>query len=331
MLMYNTFINNLSSVYGLNIKNLIPVRNGFMIITSKGKFLCRETYNKIDRILFVHGAKKHLFSNGFNNQDHYLCTYSGDPYIVIEGKCYIVSNIVEGKKCDFENTNDVKRASSLLARMHLASVGYIQDEGNYVVDELGRLPKIFSKRLKEIKRMEKIATKRKSNFDYMFLEYCNYYYEIGKEALEYILSPIYDRLVQETRVSRSICHNDLTYNNIILSDNDEALINFDYCSYELKVYDLANLIRRRMRKCNWDICEAKIITDEYRRVNELTAEDFYVMKIMLQFPQKFWRVANRYYNSSRSWAQRVLVDKLEEVIDEIEHHKKFLDEYELII
>ena len=55
------------------------------------------------------------------------------------------------------------------------------------------------------------------------------------------------------------------------------------------------------------------------------------MKIMLQFPQKFWRVANRYYNSSKSWAQRILIDKLEEVIDEIECHRKFLDNYETII
>jgi spore coat protein I len=179
--------------------------------------------------------------------------------------------------------------------------------------------------------MEKIAQRRKSNFDYIYLEYCNYFYEMGKDALDYILSPIYDKLVNETKNCKSICHNDLTHNNIIFNDSGEFLINFDFCSYDLKVYDLANFIRRRMRKCNWDICEAKIITDEYRRVNELTAEDFYVMKIMLQFPQKFWRVANKYYNSSRSWAQRVLIDKLDDVINEIECHKKFLKDYEIII
>jgi len=329
--MYNTITNALNSKYGLNIKSSIPVRDGFILITSNGKLLCKETHSKIDRILFVHGAKEHLSNNGFKNQDYYLCADSGEPYIIIDGKCYIISYVVDGKECDFEDTNDIKRASNLLAKMHLASIGYIQTEGSLVIDELGRLPSSFSKRLREIKRMEKIASRRRSNFDYMYLEYCNYFYEMGKDALDYILSPIYDKLVVDTRACKSICHNDLTYSNIILNDNKESLINFDFCSYELKVYDLANFIRRRMRKCNWDICEAKIITDEYRRVNELTAEDFYVMKIMLQFPQKFWRVANKYYNSSRSWAQRVLVDKLDDAIEEIEYHKKFLEDYEIII
>jgi len=196
---------------------------------------------------------------------------------------------------------------------------------------MGNLPSIFSKRLKELKHMEKIASRRKNDFDYIYLEYCNYFYEMGKEALEYILSPIYDKLVEEAKLLRNICHNDITNNNIIMTEKEEALINFDYCSYDLKVYDLANIIRRRMRKCNWDIYEAKVITDEYRRVNKLTAEDFYVMKIILQFPQKFWRVANRYYNSRKGWAQRILMDKLKEAVSEIDCHKKFLEDYEVII
>jgi hypothetical protein len=55
------------------------------------------------------------------------------------------------------------------------------------------------------------------------------------------------------------------------------------------------------------------------------------MKLILQFPQKFWRVGNRYYNSKRSWAERVFTEKLEEAIDEIDNHKKFLENYEVII
>ena len=51
------------------------------------------------------------------------------------------------------------------------------------------------------------------------------------------------------------------------------------------------------------------------------------MKLMLAFPQKFWRVVNRYYNSRRSWSERSYVTKLQEVIDEAEPHRKFMEEY----
>jgi MinD superfamily P-loop ATPase len=82
-----------------------------------------------------------------------------------------------------------------------------------------------------------------------------------------------------------------------------------------------------MRKCYWDINEAKVIIDAYKSVESISEEEFIVMKIMLQFPQKFWRVVNKYYNSRRCWRDKTFEKKLLEVIDEIEYHKKFLDNY----
>ena len=110
---------------------------------------------------------------------------------------------------------------------------------------------------------------------------------MGKEALDYILSPIYESLVEDTKRQNIFCHHDFTYSNILFNEEGPAIINFDYCCFDLKVYDIANFIRRRVRKCNWDIDEAKIITDEYRNIEEPSPEDFYVMKLILQFPQKF--------------------------------------------
>ena len=52
------------------------------------------------------------------------------------------------------------------------------------------------------------------------------------------------------------------------------------------------------------------------------------MKSMLQFPQKFWRVINRYYNSKRCWAQKNFTQMLEEVISEKESHMQFMEEFD---
>lgn len=322
---------NILSQYKLNVRNIISCRDGFALITSQGKYLLKESNLHPGRIRFIHGAKEHLYKNGFRNLDRYLCTIKGEPYIVFDEKYHTISQMVEGRECDFGNRDDIRNATCLLANLHTASKGYIPPQNSVIRDELGKLPNIFCRRLREIKRMEKIASRRKSKFDHVYLKYVGYFYDIGKEALDYVLSPIYDKLVDETRREGIFCHHDFTYNNIFFTENGPTVINFDYCCFDLKVYDIANFIRRRMRKCNWDIGEAKVIADIYRNIGNLTPEDFYVMKLILQFPQKFWRVANRYYNSRRSWAERVLTEKLEEVIDEIEPHKRFLENYELII
>lgn len=53
----------------------------------------------------------------------------------------------------------------------------------------------------------------------------------------------------------------------------------------MKVYDLANFIRRKMRKCDWEIDKAKMIIDGYCSVEHISNEEFIVMKLILQFPE----------------------------------------------
>ena len=49
---------------------------------------------------------------------------------------------------------------------------------------------------------------------------------------------------------------------------------------------------------------------------------------MLLFPQKFWRVINRYYNSKRCWAQKNFTSALKEVINEKEAHIQFINNFD---
>jgi len=51
------------------------------------------------------------------------------------------------------------------------------------------------------------------------------------------------------------------------------------------------------------------------------------MTAMLLFPQKFWRVANKYYNSRRSWAQKNFTGMLENVIAEHDDHVRFMKQF----
>lgn len=86
-----------------------------------------------------------------------------------------------------------------------------------------------------------------------------------------------------------------------------------------------------MRKCNWDISKVEVILDKYCSVEPITREELEVMKLILQFPQKFWRVANKFYNSRRSWSERSFMGKLQEVVDEMEDHRRFLADFEKLL
>lgn len=320
----------ISQEYDFSVKSIVPYKDFFIIDSSKGKKVLRKLNFSQERILFIHGAKEHLFKNNFCNIDRFICNKKGLPYVNINGSNYAITELIKGRECDFEKREDVIKASIALAQMHNCSRGYDPPKESLIKDDLGKLPSQFSKRLEEIKRAKKIAQKEKGNLDYLILQYIDYFYNLGEEAINLINKSKYNELVEKARKERLFCHHDYTHSNIIIDDNETSIINFNLCCFELKVYDLANLLRRKMRKCNWDIKEAKVIIDAYRTVETISEEEFFVMKIMLQFPQKFWRVVNKYYNSRRCWRDRNFERKFKEVIDEIKYHKKFIDTYDYL-
>ncbi len=320
----------IAAKYDLELRSVVPYRDCYIINTSKGKKVLRKNTLSPERIMFVHAVKEHLYKNNFKNIDRYLYTVEGYPYFIYEGDVYTVSDFIEGSECDFEKEEDVIQAARLLALLHKASRGFTAPEGSKPRDELGKLPYYFNKRLGEIKKYKKTAKRRLSKFDYMFLDCADYYYDMGQKALEALQASNYDKMVENARKEGMICHRDFTHHNLIRSNGQMYVTGFNYCCFELKVYDIVNLIRRRMRKCKWNFEDAVLIINEYSKIESLNADDMEILEIMLQFPQKFWRVINRYYNSRRSWSEKNYVNRLREVLEESEHHEKFMENFRIM-
>lgn len=320
-----------SSSYDLEVVHSSNYRDGTVLNTPSGRKLLKKITFSPERIQFIHHAKEHLNENKFSNIDRYCCTKEGLPYFNFEENCYTVTEMVDGRECNFDSRPDLNSAVSMLASMHRASRGFAPDKDAFSKSELGKLPDNFQKRLSDMKKMKKYALRGRGKFDYLFLDWIDYFYQLGEDALKKLMDSKYNKLVDAAQAEGFFCHHDYTHSNIILNEEKTYIINFDSCCMELKVYDLTNLLRRKMRKCNWDIKEAKNILEEYHGIEAISEEEFDVLRIMLQFPQKFWRVTNKYYNSRHGWAEKIYIAKLNEVIEESEVHKKFIDNFEKIM
>lgn len=316
-----------ASKYGLEIKNAVQHKDGHIITCEKGRKLLKKTLLSPQRLIFIHEVKEHLYKSGFVNLDRFVCTPEGQPFTVVGETRFVMTDFVEGKECNFDVRVDMMRASTALAQFHKASKGFASSEAAMARDELGKMPIYFARRLEEIKKLKKNAKKGRTKFDYLFLDWADQFYLMGEKALGDLKESAYDRLVKEAREGGTLCHHDFTHNNILCTDKGVWVVNYDYCCHELKSYDLANLLRRKMRKCNWDIAEAKAILDEYRKVEPLSEDEFKIMEIMLRFPQKFWRVANKYYNSKRCWSETSYLQRLQEVVREVGEHRIFMERF----
>jgi spore coat protein I len=67
--------------------------------------------------------------------------------------------------------------------------------------------------------------------------------------------------------------------------------------------------------------------EEYDKVNTVTDDEKEILKLLLQFPQKLWRIVNKYFNSRRSWCEKNCLAKLQEVKSEKEPLSDFAENF----
>ena len=302
----------------------------YYLKTNKGERCLKKINYGPQKLLFVCGAKDHLINNGFKGVDKYYLNIEGDPYAIVNEDLYTLSEWLEGRECDFHNIEEVKAATRTLAKMHEASKGYDPPENSKLKSDLGRWPSLMAKRIKSLDKMRDMLRKRnnKSNFDLVYLKSMEFYKEIGKQALKTLEESNYNELCQIAEVDKNFCHHDYTYHNIIIDkDENVNIIDFDYCKREVRTFDISNFMTKVLKRVNWNMDYAKAIIDSYNEVSKIREDEYKVLFAYIQFPQRYWRLANRYYYNEVNWGQNTFVSKIEAIIKEQEQFLAFLDSF----
>ena len=317
--------------FDINIEVIKANKGVYYLKTNKGERCLKRNNYGPQKLLFVCGAKQHLIKNGFKNVDDYYLNIDGEPYALVNEDLYTLSKWLGGRECDFHNIVEVRTAAETLAKLHEASKGYEPPENSKLKSDLGRWNHLMEKRIKSFDKMRDMIRKKnqKSEFDLIYLKSMEFFKEMGKKALTTLNESDYYNLCAIAEQEKSFCHHDYTYHNIILNDNEDVyVIDFDFCKREVRTFDISNFMIKVLKRVDWDINFAKAIIETYNSVSPLSNEEYKVLFAYLQFPQRYWRLANRYYYNEVNWGQNTFYNKLQAIVDERENYLKLLDEYE---
>ena len=83
-------------------------------------------------------------------------------------------------------------------------------------------------------------------------------------------------------------------------------------------------MRKILEKYEWDIQTAYKMLDEYDKVKPVSDIDLELLGVLFSFPEKFWKIANRYYNSHKAWLSGRNIEKLEKVVAQEDAREQFL-------
>lgn len=314
--------------FGIKIENIKPNKGVYILKTDDGYKCLKKIDYGIQKLLFVYGAKEHLIKNGFDNVDKYCLNIEGNPYALVNEDIYTLSEWIEGRESDFHNMDDVIKCSKNLAYLHIASRGYEPPENSKLKSDLERWPHLMQKRIKSFDKMREMVRKKreKTEFDLNYIKNVEFYKDMGNKALGILENSNYIKICKSTAEEKSFCHHDYNYHNIMIDNNENLyVIDFDYCKREIRTYDISAFLIKALKRMNWDIECAKAIIGSYNSVSNLNDDEYRVLYAFLIFPQRFWRLTNRYYYNEVNWGQSTFDNKMKELIEEREEYINFIE------
>lgn len=310
-------IDAIAKEFGCRILYSKPLRAVNLAQTDKGLVIIKETYREPDKILYIHGLKEYLYENGFTRLDRYLPSKYQLPFAIYENRIFVMEDYIEGRECSFTNPYDREVIVKTLAHLHNAGMGYTPAVGAASRNNIGKWEKAYRNKIEDLTEFKKLAEnkKKKSSLDRMFLEDVDFYMEMCWRGFDTLKNSNYEEICKKAGKDNVICHHDYTYHNIIIGQEREVnVIDFDYSCHELPVYDLASLIQKVLKRYSYDVDIALKMIEDYCSIAPLRKEDFVLMLSLFEFPQRFWRITERYYKEKTKWDEKTFLDKYNDAV-----------------
>ena len=167
--------------------------------------------------------------------------------------------------------------------------------------------------------------KRKTGFESLFLKEYDRFAQQAKAATWELEQSDYGELYQSSLKLGQLCHGNYNQHNVYFLGRRQIFTsNFEKCGYDIQINDLYQFVRKIMEKQEWSPQTGDQMLDAYSRERPLDDREIAYLKIRLSYPEKFWKVANQYYNCRKSCASWKSMEKLEKLVFQEEKRRIFL-------
>lgn len=313
--------------FNIAVEKTTRGRGSYLVWSDKGLLQLFEYNGTEARLEFESKLLSYMIEAGFNNVDMLCRTREGELFCKdYAGTKYILKKCFNGKECDIKKQSDIVKAVETLANLHRL-LECIKDEElrAYEVSSICLLEE-YKKHNRELKRVRSFirSKNRRTKFEYDILACFEEYYSYATEAYCALEESDYGILRARALKNYSICHGTYNYHNVLLVDNDVAVVNFNHANVNLQLEDLYFFLRKVMEKHDWDVRLGNLIIDKYSSIKPISDSEWQVLKILLMYPEKYWKILNQYNNSRKSWIPDKNVEKLRAVYGKQQKKMEFV-------
>lgn len=301
-------------------------RGAIICDTDQGCLIFKEYTGNTEKLAIQDQVLSHIAGQGRVSTEQMMRTREGELFVRDnDGVRYILKTYVEGRECNIADKAECMEAMRLLARLHECM------EIPEII--LPQIPvysqtKEYEKHNRELKRVRKFLQQRsqKTRFEIKLLHSFDSFLEQGMAVEE--AWKLYEQIgrSQGARWVPACCHGDYQYHNLLKNGTDWFIINFEKCIRDDSVRDIYLIMRKLLEKTGWSVTFGRELLNAYEKERPICALSRIDLYYRFAYPEKFWKIANFYYNSGKAWIPEKNLEKLDKLLQQEEAKQRFLQE-----
>ncbi|MEF9951676.1 MAG: CotS family spore coat protein [Clostridium sp.] len=317
----------IKSIESIKFKDTDKQRAVYKVLTNKGPKCLKKVYYDKDTLLFIYSTIEWLNMKGIKCP-RLLPSKEGVRYAEYDTHIFILTDWIDGRKCCYDNIDDVLIAAKNLAKLHKSSYGFVPIRNSSLRISCTDYYNSYNKHLCQIQSTLSKAIKCKDYFSVRFVD--NYDSNLAKARDSVnILSKIdFNDKFGDNVSTFSICHLDYVNKNLIFSDNGLYIIDFDNTKIDYPVHDIVYFLKRILKRktTSWDFDVFLNAINQYESVRKLSYMEHQFILAALKFPHKFWKISRDYYKIG---SNKDFYDKqIDSLISQQEDHDIFCSKYQ---
>ncbi|MBO5033224.1 MAG: CotS family spore coat protein [Lachnospiraceae bacterium] len=325
---------NVLEQYDMTINRTFKGRGTIICDTEKGMCVLKEYKGKTEKLELLLQLQKRLGDS--LRTDTLIRNKEGGLYARdIDNSVYILEEQVEGKECSYKSEEDIVKACSAMAKLHLKFMTPVSYTAAQEAEQYD-MPVFFyademEKHTTECKRVRNYLRKlrTKTDFERALLREYDYFLEkavdVTKRAKEESKAE-YEAYVHSNGL---YCHGDYQYHNVLFGKGSSGaytgIINLEHFAHDTGARDFYLLFRKISEKCDWSVRMAECMLDAYQNRRAFPPIEWRSLCLRLEYPEKFWKIINFYYNSRKSWMPNRNFEKLEGLIKQEKNKERLLE------
>lgn len=321
---------NVLEQYDMTVSRTFKGRGTIICDTDQGMRVLKEYRGRTEKLELLYQLQGKLKDS--LRTDMLIRTKEGALFVKdIDNSVYILEEQVDGKECSYKNEEDIVKACGAMAKLHLK---FMTPQS----EKICLMPVFFyademERHTVECKRVRNYLRKlhNKTEFERALLKEYDYFLEKAVDVTRRAREESQAEYEAYVNSNGLYCHGDYQYHNVIFGKGNSGaytgIVNLEHFAHDAGARDFYLLFRKISEKCDWSLDMAQSMLDAYQNRRVFPPIEWRSLCLRLEYPEKFWKIINFYYNSRKSWMPNRNYDKLESLIHQEKNREKLLNKF----